>query len=243
MRSTARTRYTSPHANEPAVARTPVFQNQGPREPNRPDIRRAPRRAVKRAIDVVGASILLVLLAPVLGVIALLVRLDGGAALFRHERIGRWGRPFGCYKYRTMVVDAEALLPKLFARDPSAREEWQATQKLKDDPRVTPIGRWLRRTSLDELPQLLNVLRGEMSLVGPRPIVRDELVRYGTEAWHYLRERPGLTGLWQVSGRNDLTYEDRVRLDGFYLRNISVVGDLRILFRTCWIVIRGRGAH
>ena len=201
------------------------------------------QRVAKRGLDLLVASALLVLWTPFLVTVALLVRVDGGPALFRHERIGRGGRPFICYKIRTMGVDAEVRLAKLLDENPQARAEWLANQKLEDDPRVTSLGRWLRRTSLDELPQLFNVLRGDMSMIGPRPVVRDELARYGVEIPHYLRERPGLTGLWQISGRNDLTYEERVWLDGWYLRNMSLVGDLKILVKTCWVVIHGRGAH
>jgi lipopolysaccharide/colanic/teichoic acid biosynthesis glycosyltransferase len=241
MQSIVRASSDRQHAAEPTGI--PILYDGERHEYRLSEIGKQWSQAAKRGMDLAGASALILLTAPLLAAVALLVRLDGGRALFRHERIGRGGRPFVCYKFRTMVVDAEARLARLLTENPRARAEWLADQKLRDDPRVTPIGRWLRRTSMDELPQLLNVLRGDMSLVGPRPVVRDELARYGAEIPHYLRERPGLTGLWQVSGRNDLTYEDRVRLDGWYLRNKTLVGDLKILVRTCWIVVHGRGAR
>jgi exopolysaccharide production protein ExoY len=243
MQSIVRASSDRRRAAEPTHVRTPILYDGQRHEYGPSEIGKQWSRAAKRGMDVAVASALILLSTPFLAAVALLVSLDGGPVLFRHERIGRGGRPFVCYKFRTMVVDAEASLARLLTENPCAQAEWLASQKLRDDPRVTRIGRWLRRTSLDELPQLLNVLRGDMSLVGPRPVVRDELARYGAEIPHYLRERPGLTGLWQVSGRNDLTYDDRVRLDGWYLRNKTLVGDLKILVRTCWIVIHGRGAR
>jgi len=198
----------------------------------------------KRALDVAGAGALLLLGAPVFLLLALLVRADGGPAFYAHERIGRGGRRFGCLKFRSMVVDSAARLEALLASDPAARAEWEATRKLRDDPRITWVGRFLRATSLDELPQLINVLRGDMSLVGPRPVVAAELAaHYGVAAEHYLAVRPGITGLWQVSGRSDTSYAQRVALDVRYATNPSLLEDVRILLRTPAAVLLRRGAY
>lgn len=197
----------------------------------------------KRLVDMVLASLLLLLLAPVLLGLALALRLQGGAALFAHVRVGRHGTPFHCYKFRTMLPDAERRLQELLARDPEARREWEKDFKLRRDPRVTPFGEFLRRTSIDELPQLWNVLRGDMSLVGPRPVVVAELQRYGNRAALYTSVRPGITGLWQVSGRNDTTYEERVSLDAQYVQNWSLSLDWHILWRTLFVVLGRRGAY
>ncbi|MCS6892518.1 MAG: sugar transferase [Rhodovarius sp.] len=199
--------------------------------------------AAKRAIDILGAGLLLVLLSPLFLIIALLVRRDGGPAFYGHTRIGQDGRGFRCLKFRSMVVDSEARLQALLASDPAARAEWESTRKLRNDPRVTPIGRFLRSTSLDELPQLINVLRGEMSLVGPRPVTAAELsTYYGAAAAHYMSVRPGITGLWQVSGRSDTSYGQRVALDVAYATRPSLLTDLRILLRTPIVVLQRRGA-
>ena len=195
-------------------------------------------------LDQFAALLLLLLLAPLMAVIALLVwRRDGAPVLFGHYRIGQHGRPFRCLKFRSMYLDSEAMLRELLERDPAARAEWARDHKLSDDPRITPIGHFLRRTSLDELPQLFNVLRGEMSLVGPRPITLAELPRYGQVRWHYLSVRPGMTGLWQVSGRNDTTYDERVELDREFVEQHSLRLRLSILLRTLRVVIRGSGAR
>lgn len=198
---------------------------------------------LKRGFDFLAALALLIVLAPVFAAFGLLLRLEGGTAFFSHRRVGRNGRPFACHKFRTMVPDAEARLAHVLATDPAAREEWARDFKLKNDPRVTALGEFLRLSSLDELPQLWNVLVGQMSLVGPRPVVQAELERYGDAAALYLQVRPGLTGLWQVSGRNDTSYEERVRLDAEYVCNWSFALDLRILFRTVGVVIGRRGAY
>ena len=197
---------------------------------------------VKAAFDYVGAAVLLVVLLPVFIGIALLIRLDGGPAMFTHRRIGTGGRRFECLKFRSMVLDSDAVLDRLLRSDPAAAAEWAATQKLRDDPRITPIGRILRTTSLDELPQLINVLRGEMSLVGPRPIVESEINRYGEQIRFYMATRPGMTGLWQVSGRSETTYAERVRLDVRYVREWSFWRDIVILLKTVSVVIQRRGA-
>lgn len=204
--------------------------------------RRTPALA-KRSMDVVGATVLLILLVPVFAGLAILIKRDGGPVFFRHRRIGRSGVAFQCIKFRTMSVDAEAVLEHLLANNAALRQEWNRNFKLRNDPRVTPIGRWIRRISADELPQLLNVLRGEMSLVGPRPIVAEEMPRYGEHIRHYLSCRPGMTGLWQISGRNDTTYAERVSLDAEYCRDGSMLTDVAILLKTVLVMINQRGAY
>ncbi len=208
----------------------------------RNNLRKPIARAAKVAFDVVAASAALVVLAPVLLIIAAIVGLDGGPVFYAHKRIGARGRVFRCLKFRSMVTDSEAALQALFARDPAAAEEWARTQKLRLDPRVTWIGRILRKTSLDELPQLFNVLRLEMSLVGPRPIVSLEIPKYAEDIAYYYETRPGITGLWQVSGRSNTTYAQRVQLDSHYVKNWSIWQDFSIIARTIPAVISGRGA-
>lgn len=203
------------------------------------------RPAAKRVIDVVSAAFLLALLAPVLLLIAGAVMTDGGSVLFSHRRVGREGRGFDCLKFRSMRPDAERILADLLARDPEARAEWATAHKLRHDPRVTSVGRLLRSTSLDELPQLINVLRGEMSLVGPRPVIESELKTFykSSAAKAYMSVRPGITGLWQVSGRSDASYDRRVALDIAYASRLSLRQDLRILLRTVSVVLRRDGAY
>jgi exopolysaccharide production protein ExoY len=193
----------------------------------------------KRAIDVTIALSALVLAAPVMFVVALLIRATtGGPAMFSHSRVGFKGKPFNCYKFRSMVADADQVLRDHLANDPEAAREWAENRKLKRDPRVTLLGQMLRKSSLDELPQLFNILRGDMSCVGPRPIVTDELERYGDHVGEYLRTRPGLTGLWQVTGRSSTDYANRVALDSQYVREWSTWIDLLILVRTVFAVMR-----
>jgi len=204
--------------------------------------RRLPR-LIKRCFDVVVSSLALVAGAPVLLYIAFKVRQSGRPILFGHARIGQYNQVFKCYKFRTMVPNADQLLADLLATSPAARAEWERDFKLKDDPRITPIGRFLRRTSLDELPQLWNVLRGDMSLVGPRPVVNAELERYGNQVDYYLEAKPGITGLWQISGRNDVTYDTRVYLDTWYVKNWSLFNDIVILLRTIKVIFRKDGAY
>jgi len=200
-------------------------------------------RLVLRANQLV-ALLLLVLLSPLLAVVSFLIwRRDGAPILFAHYRVGCDGKLFRCMKFRTMLRDSEQVLADLLRDSPEARAEWARDQKLNDDPRITPVGHFLRRSSLDELPQLLNVLRGEMSLVGPRPITVGELTRYGAVRWHYLSVRPGITGLWQVSGRNNTTYEERVALDRRYVEQRSVWMDIGILVRTVRVVVVREGAR
>jgi undecaprenyl-phosphate galactose phosphotransferase len=199
-------------------------------------------RAIKLGLDVVIAVLALIFLSPLLLAIAVYVKADGGPALYEQTRIGRGGRHFRCWKFRTMVVGAEQRLLALLASDPAAAAEWAETQKLTSDPRVTGIGAVLRRTSLDELPQLLNVLHGDMSLVGPRPITDAEVERYADDIATYCAVRPGVTGLWQVSGRSQTSYAHRVQLDVRYVRNWSLLWDLSILLRTIPAVLSRRGA-
>lgn len=199
---------------------------------------------IKRALDLSLGLIIGLLTLPVSLAIAVWIKLDSPGPLFyRQTRIGRYGKPFSVFKFRTMVQDADRVLEKYLESNPALRLEWEATQKLKDDPRITRAGKILRRLSLDELPQLINVLRGEMSLVGPRPIVSEEVQKYGKSFELYKRVTPGITGLWQVSGRNDTTYAERVRLDEYYVRNWSLWLDIYILMRTVWVVLRGKGAY
>ena len=203
-----------------------------------------PRRQVhfKRGLDVVFSLFILLLMAPVLAAIACLVRLDGGPMLYASPRLGVGGRTFRALKFRTMVVDADQVFHNLLARDPAARHEWETTFKLRDDPRVTPIGGVLRRYSLDELPQIFNVLRGEMSLVGPRPLLPAEREAYGDRFDLYCKCLPGITGPWQISGRNDLAYHRRSELNAWYANNASVWIDIVILFRTVSVVLCRVGA-
>jgi exopolysaccharide production protein ExoY len=187
---------------------------------------------------------LILSLMPLIGVIALLVKLtDGAQVLFRHRRIGYSGRPFACLKFRSMRSDAGTALTEILAADPSAMSEWLSTRKLRDDPRVTRVGRFIRHFSLDELPQLINVVRGEMSLVGPRPIVTDEVHYYGHDFEQYTSARPGITGLWQISGRSDVDFPTRVRLDVDYVQNWTMRRDLLILLRTIGTVCRRTGSY
>ncbi|KQY35995.1 hypothetical protein ASD38_02465 [Caulobacter sp. Root487D2Y] len=199
---------------------------------------------VSRCLDIAVALLALIFIVPLLATIAVAIKLaDGGPVLFSHRRIGRDGQPFGCLKFRSMVVDAEERLARLLAVDELARQEWLKDHKLRDDPRVTPLGSFLRRSSLDELPQLFNVLRGEMSIVGPRPIVQAEVARYGRRFASYCAVRPGITGLWQVSGRNDVSYRRRVACDVVYARRKSLGRDVFIIVWTVPAVLKGQGSY
>jgi len=200
-------------------------------------------RRFKRALDLLGAVIGGLLISPILLAIFVLIKLDSpGPAFYVHMRIGFEGKHFRCWKFRTMHVDAERVLEQYFRKNPPSRAEWESCQKLRDDPRITRTGRFLRRTSLDELPQLFNVLRGEMSLTGPRPIVDAEVSKYGPVFELYKRIRPGMSGLWQISGRSSISYTERVAIDSHYVRNWSFWLDLIILARTVKTVVLGRGA-
>jgi exopolysaccharide biosynthesis polyprenyl glycosylphosphotransferase len=200
-----------------------------------------PRLALKTFIDRVGAAVLLILLSPLFAIVAFLVwRHDRGPVFYKQERIGKEGGVFGMFKFRTMVTDAETQLQSLLA---STGQEAAPLYKIKADPRITPVGIWLRRFSIDELPQLINVLRGEMSLVGPRPQVAFEVATYGNDVRRRLLVKPGMTGLWQINGRSDLTWEESVRFDLYYVENWSVMSDLMILWRTGRAVISSSGAY
>lgn len=200
--------------------------------------------AAKRGFDIAGALGAAILLSPLLLMLALLVKFsDGGSVFYGHRRIGRNGEPFRCLKFRTMVKNGDAVLARHLARNPRCRQEWEATRKLQNDPRVTRVGAVLRKLSLDELPQIFNILRGDMSIVGPRPVVMDELEFYGPAAACYLKSRPGLTGLWQVSGRNDVSYGTRVAFDRHYVENWSFSSDIKIIVRTFPAVLASRGSY
>ena len=201
-------------------------------------------RVAKRVFDIILATLAGVVLMPLFGLLAILARLTSrGPAIYSQPRIGRGRRRFRVYKFRTMQWNADHVLDAHLEQFPERKLEWLVNRKLRNDPRLTPIGRLLRRTSLDELPQLWNVFRGDMGLVGPRPIAEDELIRYGDSMELYASVLPGITGLWQVSGRNDTTYEERVRLDDYYVRNWSIWLDLWIVGRTVKSVISGKGAY
>jgi len=195
-----------------------------------------------RLFDLTLALLFIALLSPVMLVTAVLVRASGsGPIIFRHTRIGRGGKPFECLKFRTMSDSAEHMLTELLEGCGSMQAEWERDHKIRCDPRVTPVGHFLRRFSIDELPQLFNVLRGEMSIVGPRPIVHAEVYRYAEYFTDYCAVRPGLTGLWQVSGRNDVDYEQRVRLDSQYAGAKCIALDCLLIVRTIPVVFFGRG--
>ncbi|MDO9454443.1 MAG: sugar transferase [Stagnimonas sp.] len=198
----------------------------------------------KRAFDIAAALAMCAVFAP-LAICAgtLVCRQSGRPVLFRHRRVGQGGRAFDVYKFRSMVKDAEARLEALLATDAVVAKEWAETHKIKHDPRVTAVGRFLRKTSLDELPQIINVLKGEMSLVGPRPVVEQELEKYGASLPYYLSVKPGLTGLWQISGRSDLAYSKRVALDVEYARTQSFWKDVAIVLKTAKVLFKDRSAY
>ena len=206
--------------------------------------RSAPIDVCERSLDIVLAVAALVFTAPLLLVLAILIKLqDGGPVFFAQSRIGHNGRLFRCYKFRSMVVDAQSRLEELLAIDPLARAEWERDHKLKVDPRITPIGNFLRRSSLDELPQLFNILRGDMCWVGPRPIVYAEIAKYGRWYRHYVKTKPGLTGMWQVSGRNDVDYRRRVALDIMFSRGRSLKLYVYIIMMTIPAVLSRKGTY
>jgi lipopolysaccharide/colanic/teichoic acid biosynthesis glycosyltransferase len=204
----------------------------------RPGLMSPFRQAVKRIFDVIVAPLLLGLLLPIWLIVSLMIMLDGGPLFFARERVGRGGRAFKCFKFRTMVPDAARVLGQVLECHPEAHDDWVRTQKLPNGPHTTWIGDLLRVTGIDELPQLINVLRGDMSLVGPCPAVQQELrEHYKDESFYYLLVRPGLTGLWQISGRNCTSYEQRVYLDSWYVRNWSLCSDIVILLRTMPLMV------
>lgn len=206
-----------------------------------PPLQGAYGRFGKRMLDLALCLVTAPLSVPLVGLLWLLVRLDNGPGFFGHDRIGQNGRRFRCWKIRTMRVDARATLARHLATDADAAIEWALTQKLRRDPRVTRIGRLLRQTRLDEVPQLWNVFRGDMSLVGPRPVTLEELNRYGAERGTYLSLKPGITGLWQVQSRGDGDYAKRVRFDTLYSKSVGLFTDLSLILRTVGVVLRRSG--
>lgn len=204
--------------------------------------RRFPR-LVKRLFDLTATTALLALLSPLFLVLSLLIMRDGAAPFYGHRRVGMRGKSFKCYKFRSMINNADKVLKDLLDNNPEARAEWEKDFKLKNDPRITKLGAFIRKTSIDELPQLFNVLLGQMSLVGPRPIVEEELERYKHTSGYYMEARPGISGLWQISGRNDIEYAYRVRLDVWYIKNWSFWYDIVILFKTIPAVLKRDGAY
>jgi len=205
-----------------------------------------PEAVLKRVFDLISVLVILALFWWIMIIVMVGIKLSSpGPLVFGHLRVGRGGKTFRCYKFRSMVPNSQQVLKDLLDRDPVAREEWNRDFKLKNDPRITRIGRFIRKTSLDELPQLWNVVRGDMSIVGPRPVVRKELaLHYGVAGRrHYLSVRPGLTGLWQVSGRNDMDYQERVELDKTYVQSWNVFGDFMIVMRTVGVIFGKRGAY
>lgn len=201
-------------------------------------------RLLKRIIDIIITSIAIIMLLPFFFIVGLLIAFTSqGGIFYVHRRIGTHGREFGCLKFRTMCVNSQEKLEILLANNVDARNEWSTTQKLKNDPRITKIGKFLRKTSLDELPQLFNVIKGEMSLVGPRPIVLDEVSRYDDDIYYYHLVKPGITGLWQISGRSDTDYTKRVRLDVWYVKNWSLWYDFVILLKTIPALLSRNGAY
>lgn len=208
------------------------------------NLARRSNRALKRIFDVVATVCGGIIILPIIAIIALLIYIDSpGPIVFGHKRVGQHGKEFSCYKFRSMIPNAQEYLMEYLKDNPQAREEWERDFKLKDDPRITRIGKFLRKTSLDELPQLWNVLKGDMSLVGPRPIVQAEVEKYGDYIQDFYLVPPGITGVWQVSGRSDTTYEERVLMDSWYVHNWSVWIDIVYLVKTVFAVIKGKGAY
>jgi lipopolysaccharide/colanic/teichoic acid biosynthesis glycosyltransferase len=198
---------------------------------------------VKRSLDILGALSIALVGLPVIVAVAIIIRFSGQPVVFSHQRVGKGRELFRCYKFRSMIPDAERVLQELLQSDPKVLREWSESHKIVNDPRVTKFGRFLRNSSLDELPQLWNVLRGDMSLVGPRPIIEDEIERYGGNAKFYLSVKPGITGLWQVMGRSNVTYSRRVSMDVLYVRKQSFRLDAWVLIRTISVVLKRVGAH
>ena len=223
--------------------RIPFFRHDTVMLTYRDNLAQVGSRGVKLAFDLLVSTFVLVMSSPMFLVAGALIRRDGGRVFFGHKRVGARAKAFSCFKFRTMVSNSSDVLRALLEHDPAAKAEWDDTQKLTDDPRITQIGRLLRATSLDELPQLINILRQDMSLVGPRPIVEQEIMRYGENIVYYYETKPGLTGLWQVSGRSDTSYVKRVQLDCWYVRNWSMWHDVAILAKTVPAVLLRQGAR
>ncbi|MCH4248686.1 MAG: undecaprenyl-phosphate galactose phosphotransferase WbaP [Acinetobacter populi] len=200
-------------------------------------------KILKRIFDITVSLAILLTLSPLMIIVFLKIKADGGPALYGHERVGKNGKLFKCLKFRSMAINSQELLEQILAIDPEARQEWNETFKLKNDPRVTKVGAFLRKTSLDELPQLFNILKGEMSLVGPRPVTAPELERYKEDIAFYLMAKPGLTGLWQVSGRSDVDYDTRIYFDTWYIKNWSLWNDFVIVLKTVKAVLARDGAY
>lgn len=210
----------------------------------RNNLERRLNRIIKYLFDMILTIVGTICISPLLVIIAIWIYKDSpGPVIFKHMRVGKDGKEFPCYKFRSMCVDAKEKLEELLKNDPKARAEWERDFKLKHDPRITKSGAFLRKTSLDELPQIFNVLKGEMSLVGPRPIIKAEMERYGNYINDYLMVRPGIAGMWQCSGRNDIDYTERVHMDSWYVRNWSVWLDIMILWRTFKAVFAKKGAY
>jgi undecaprenyl-phosphate galactose phosphotransferase len=202
-------------------------------------------KPLKRTFDIVFSLIVLLFGLPCFLLIAICVKFSSrGPVFYAHERIGRGGKPFACYKFRSMYKDADERLKELLDLHPELRKEWESTHKLKKDPRITPIGLFLRKSSLDELPQFWNVLKGDLSVVGPRPVIKQEIEKYfGKKALVILSVRPGLTGIWQVSGRNNTAYSHRIQLDEMYVNRQSLLLDLKLIAKTIPAMIFSRGAY
>jgi len=208
------------------------------------NLARKSNQTIKRIFDLVATILGGICILPVLLAIAAWVYYDSpGPVIYKHRRVGKNGKEFDCYKFRSMCVNSQEVLEKLLATNEEARKEWDKDFKLKNDPRITRSGAFLRKTSLDELPQLINVLKGEMSLVGPRPIIQKEIVRYEKFITEYYSVLPGITGMWQVSGRSDIDYPERVRMDSWYVHNWSVWLDIVLLWRTISVVLKRKGAY
>jgi len=207
------------------------------------NLKSVPNLHIKRLFDLCMSGALMLILAPVILLLALIIKIDGGSIFYRQERIGRDNKLFSCYKFRSMVVNGDEVLARHLSENPEAKAEWEATHKLKNDPRVTKVGKFIRKYSLDELPQLFNVFLNQMSLVGPRPIVFDEKERYGDKLPYYLNTNPGITGLWQTSGRSNTSYQERVQLDVWYAKNWSFWLDIVILAKTIPSIVGSKGAY
>jgi exopolysaccharide production protein ExoY len=210
-----------------------------------PTIFQIKRKPFKRIFDILFSLCVLILISPLFYIIYLMIRFSSpGKVVYYHERIGRAGIPFRCYKFRTMYQDADARLKDILDNDTIKQQEWERNFKLKDDPRITPIGSFLRRSSLDELPQFWNVLKGDLSVVGPRPVVKEEIVKhFGPKAYKILSVRPGITGLWQISGRSDTSYEERILLDEKYVDTRNMTLDLKIIVLTIPSMLFSKGAY
>jgi len=233
----------SAHPLSPSRIHVGYLPRRGSRSAGPVEKRSVLSRAAERGLDLVFAIGLGIVFSPVIIAAVAALGVSKGPILFCQPRLGRGGGEFKVYKFRTMVPNATEVLHEVLAQNPGLRAEWEACFKLKNDPRVTPIGRFLRKTSLDELPQLWNIIRGDMSLVGPRPIEPFEIEKYGRFAKHYYAQRPGLTGLWQVSGRSDSSYERRVVLDAYYSKHRSLRMNLGIILKTVRVVLKGSGAY